>query len=90
MKNNHIKPLIFALLVFFTLSGCNIIRPNPDRKAKKQQEKENKKLKKAYESDVKSHYKMQSAETKKRMKKNLNKVRKDTKGKKGKSKWKCS
>ena len=90
MKSNYIKPMVLALLMFFTLTDCNILRPNPDRKAKKQQEKENKKLKKTYQSDVKSHYKMQSQDTKKRMKKNLNKVRKDNKGKKGKSKWKCS
>jgi ClpP class serine protease len=73
-----------------SLSGCNILRfKNPEKKALKQQKKENEKLKKAYQADVKDHYKKQTKETRKRMNKNLNKVHKDFKRKKGKSKWKC-
>ncbi len=82
---------ILALLFLVSLSGCSLLRfNNPEKKAHKQQEKENKKNKKAYQADVKEHYKMQTKETRKRMNKNLNKVSKDFKRKKGKSKWKCS
>jgi hypothetical protein len=83
----------FILLLFFliTLSGCSVLRFNdPERKAQKQLEKENKKLKKAYQADVKENYKMQTRETRRRMNKNLKKVNKDFKQKKSKTKWKCS
>jgi cytochrome c biogenesis protein ResB len=90
------KSIAFILIGLFlvSLSGCGlryILRfNNPEKKAHKQQEKENKKLKKAYQSDVKQQYKMQTKETRRRMNKNLNKVSKDFKRKKGKSRWKCS
>jgi cytochrome c biogenesis protein ResB len=98
LKNRQIdlmpnKSIAFVLILFFiiSLSGCNILRfKDPERKAQKHQEKENKKLKKAYQADVKNQYKMQSKETRRRMNKNLNKVNKDFRRKTGKSKWKCS
>ena len=87
------KSIAFILIGLFlvSLSGCGLLRfNNPEKKAYKQQEKENKKLKKAYQADVKAHYKMQTKETRRRMNKDLNKVSKDFKRKKGKSRWKCS
>jgi uncharacterized membrane-anchored protein YhcB (DUF1043 family) len=89
IKNGIAVFLVIFLLI--TLPGCNVLRFNdPERKAQKQQEKENKKLKKAYQADVKEHYKIQTRETRKRMNKNLQKVNKDFKRKKSKSKWNCS
>ena len=93
IRSSLLKSNTLFLILFFLipLSGCNILRlNNPERKAQKQQEKENKKLKKAYQADVKKQYKMQSKDTRKRMNKNLQKVNKDYKRKTGKSKWRCT
>jgi cytochrome c biogenesis protein ResB len=90
LKLTRAIAIIMVLLFLISLTGCSVLRSNPARKAQKQEEKENKKLKKAYQADVKAHYKMQTRETRNRMNKNLNKVSKDFKRKKGKSKWKCS
>ena len=90
-KGFKCKILIILLFFLITLSGCSVLRFNdPERKAQKQLEKENKKLKKAYQADVKENYKMQTRETRRRMNKNLKKVNKDFKQKKSKTKWKCS
>jgi hypothetical protein len=91
MKLNKFTAFLIILGLMFSLTNCNILRFNdPEGKAKKQLEKENKRLEKAYRADVKNHYKMQSKESRKRMNKNLNKAIKDIKHKKGKSRWKCS
>jgi cytochrome c biogenesis protein ResB len=91
LPSNKRAAFVLILFFLFVLSGCSIFRfSNPERKAQKQMEKENKKLKKAYQSDVKDQYKMQSKEARRRMNKNLRKVNRDFKRKTGKSRWNCS
>ncbi len=91
MKFCKFRALVFALFVVLFISGCKILGfNNPEKKARKQQEKETKKADKAHQKDVNRHYKMQTKDTQRRMKKNKKSAKKKNRSKKNKSKWRCS
>ncbi len=83
---------VFFISTLLLINGsCKVLKfSNPEKKALKQEQKESEQLQKAYRQEVKAHYKMQSIETKKRMKKNYSKVRKEVKAKNYKSGWNCN
>lgn len=82
--------LILCVHLFF-LQGCKAVFVNdPEKKAMKQHNKEEKAFEKEYVKARKQHYKNQSKKTRKRMNKNLRKAKKNNKTKKRKSGWDCN
>jgi len=90
MKFHRIIIVVLIGFVLLTAGSCKVMKlKNQERKALKQKEKEEEQLQKTYRNEIKAHYKMQSGETRKRMKKNFTKVRKQSK-KENSSYWRCN
>lgn len=82
--------IVFFGLLLLTLGSCKVLKSgNPEKKALKQKQKEDELMQEAYRQEIKHHYKMQSTETRKRMKQNYAKVRRHTK-KQSSSYWRCN
>jgi len=84
--------LILGLVIYFQ-SCKTIFVNNPEKKALKKQEKEDKEFAKSYSKARKDHYEIQDKETRRRMEKNLKKIKRQEKKKnkkKKKSKWDCN
>ncbi|MEZ5196541.1 MAG: hypothetical protein R2764_09110 [Bacteroidales bacterium] len=85
------KFIAFILILSTLSAGCGILRFNdPVNKAHIKEKRDNKKAQKAYRAEIKEQYKIQSEDTRKRMKKNWKKAKKSQKTKKKKSGWKCT
>lgn len=83
--------VIFISTLILLNGSCKVINlGNPEKKALKQEQKESEQLQKAYQQEIKAHYNLQSKETKKRMKKNYAKIRKESKAKSSKKGWNCN
>ncbi|MBM3434718.1 MAG: hypothetical protein FJY07_00710 [Bacteroidetes bacterium] len=90
MKFLGIRFLVLIGLLLLVLTGCKTLKfGNPEKKALKQKQKEEKQLQETYRQEVKAHYKLQTNETRKRMKQNYARVRKQAK-KQNNSYWRCN
>jgi hypothetical protein len=87
------RKFVFLLIILFTvpfMQGCRSLFVNsPEKKAAKKQERADKEFDKNYSKIKSAHYKNQTRETKKRMRKNRRKAARMNRTKKTKSKWDC-
>lgn len=92
MFKNKVYVLLVCISFVILGSGCkSMFSGNPQRKAEKQQAKNDKLSSQSYDDLKKRPYDIQTKETQKRMKKNLKKTKKHyKKKKKGRSGWECS
>lgn len=93
MRMKFCKFTVLLLLCsnLFFIQACKTVFVNdPEKKAMKQKQAQDKEFEKAYAKVRKQHYKNQSKDTRKRMNKNLKKAKKRNKTKKTKSGWDCN
>ncbi len=92
MRMKFCKFIAFVLLCFqlILFQGCKTLFVNdPEKKAVKQQKKEDQEFNKAYAKIRKAHYKNPTRDTRKRMDKSMKKAKKRNKSKKSKAKRNC-
>lgn len=90
MKFRKFTTIIPLGILVITMGGCkSVFVSNPARKAEKKKELERKKFNKNYRDAVTAHYKLQTKETRNRMKKNLKKAEARSKKRKPAKGWDC-
>lgn len=91
MKFRKFSVLLLVIIQLACLTACKTTFVNdPEKKARKQQEKDDKAFKRSYEKIQQAHLKNQTKETRKRMKKNQKRAKKRNKKKKKKNGWDCN